>query len=1052
MAFNPFSNFRKYQKFWMATILIVCMVTFVLCTGVGGDLSDRILNMVRGRSGNHLATVDGRKVYYQEMSDRKDRRTLVDKFMRKACDLLLEKLGEMTMKIEKTAADLDKKVKDPSLGEEEKNKKTAELQVYLFRLMASESMIQDLWARLARKHYFESGTTLENLAEFLMWRNEADRLGIHLVDKVVKEMFDDEVFVRFSDIFTDNDLQKIFREVSGGFRSLTWATVMDALRDEFRVRLAKLAIATAQVASFRNRTYPGDKNIHRALETLKFTERMRDFDRPLSLRLINVRPTPRAGLTPHELWEYFQKKRAEYEVALVPVAAKDFLPALDFVTALVPPPPSALEEFFEKRKDKVYDPTSPQNGLQSPHKVKIRYIMGDVKDSYYQGPAQALVHLQANFGGQDKVGEVQPIPNLGNPFGSWMGLVAHLGSANLALDASLDRDYDHMKKRHLSLDRRATREEIETAEAFLQKYLSAKLSDDNFVWTLYKRHGKPTAAGVAALLGHLPMPGPAVGGPVTTYHSYNIRHGGRNLALAAVGGSVTVFDSYRLGGLEKDFAPLLQEERRQRALMAGRLVQMGGAIATVGGFPSLRAPFLPPMVFEAWKKIDADPRLTELRFFPLAQVKEDLLSKMIDRLALNGGYPIEERKAKGWMQQNMIAMRQEVEKLEKDGNFKEFKDEPARLAKKYGLVIDGTYEFYDQYHIHQAPELAPLREAYPKHFWKLNMAEGREATALKEDQFHRLFFDNEKFAAGVGSYLVKPWPPDVTVKISQTPRDEDRARGKMWQRFRDLRKDPDAAKKPIKFFDSDDKPILFWKTEELPQEFPAKMEGEVKDRVLATWKLELARDTVALDWAKKLTLTMQNTAQKNLADLALTEAAALGHSPIRFYRPTEQDPKTHPVAHLLQSPVGPQSMVYREFSLPKDVFDFPQADMAKQLLILIDDQQAVETGTKALDELNKHLFKENKRLGKQIQILTNKPRSVYYVAVVVRPHSPTLDDFHNSYKFAAGEIERAYDDFIARAHTDLGKKYLDELTAQLLILRKVAIVASAEDKKHFQER
>ena len=33
MAFNPFVSFQKNQKFWMAAVLILCMVTFVLCTG-----------------------------------------------------------------------------------------------------------------------------------------------------------------------------------------------------------------------------------------------------------------------------------------------------------------------------------------------------------------------------------------------------------------------------------------------------------------------------------------------------------------------------------------------------------------------------------------------------------------------------------------------------------------------------------------------------------------------------------------------------------------------------------------------------------------------------------------------------------------------------------------------------------------------------------------------------------------------------------------------------------------------------------------------------------
>ena len=35
MAFNPFTSFRKYQKFWMASLVLLSMITFVLCTGLG---------------------------------------------------------------------------------------------------------------------------------------------------------------------------------------------------------------------------------------------------------------------------------------------------------------------------------------------------------------------------------------------------------------------------------------------------------------------------------------------------------------------------------------------------------------------------------------------------------------------------------------------------------------------------------------------------------------------------------------------------------------------------------------------------------------------------------------------------------------------------------------------------------------------------------------------------------------------------------------------------------------------------------------------------------
>src|SRR5205807_7468165 len=69
MAFNPFTSFRKYQKFWMATILLLCMITFVLCTGVGGDLSDRLIQLFARRHGSVVAKFDGYNVYRSEMDD-----------------------------------------------------------------------------------------------------------------------------------------------------------------------------------------------------------------------------------------------------------------------------------------------------------------------------------------------------------------------------------------------------------------------------------------------------------------------------------------------------------------------------------------------------------------------------------------------------------------------------------------------------------------------------------------------------------------------------------------------------------------------------------------------------------------------------------------------------------------------------------------------------------------------------------------------------------------------------------------------------------------------
>ena len=56
MAFNPFHGFRKHQKVVFAMLTILCMLTFVLCSGMGGDLGERIMYLFGGRGGGMRGT------------------------------------------------------------------------------------------------------------------------------------------------------------------------------------------------------------------------------------------------------------------------------------------------------------------------------------------------------------------------------------------------------------------------------------------------------------------------------------------------------------------------------------------------------------------------------------------------------------------------------------------------------------------------------------------------------------------------------------------------------------------------------------------------------------------------------------------------------------------------------------------------------------------------------------------------------------------------------------------------------------------------------------
>ena len=95
MAFNPFSTFRKHQRYWMAGAVRVCMLTFVLCgTGMGSKgVDDYILKHFRSR-GEDYARVNGRRYTYEDISELKNQRNIANDFMRELTKYGMDKLTD----------------------------------------------------------------------------------------------------------------------------------------------------------------------------------------------------------------------------------------------------------------------------------------------------------------------------------------------------------------------------------------------------------------------------------------------------------------------------------------------------------------------------------------------------------------------------------------------------------------------------------------------------------------------------------------------------------------------------------------------------------------------------------------------------------------------------------------------------------------------------------------------------------------------------------------------------------------------------------------------
>src|SRR4051794_18886006 len=95
MAFNPFASFRKHQKYWMAGAVLVCMLTFVLCSGgIRGTGLDDIIDRWTRKRGTEYVGVNGRSYSYEEVNKLKEQRAVANEFMREVTKYGMDRLKD----------------------------------------------------------------------------------------------------------------------------------------------------------------------------------------------------------------------------------------------------------------------------------------------------------------------------------------------------------------------------------------------------------------------------------------------------------------------------------------------------------------------------------------------------------------------------------------------------------------------------------------------------------------------------------------------------------------------------------------------------------------------------------------------------------------------------------------------------------------------------------------------------------------------------------------------------------------------------------------------
>jgi hypothetical protein len=916
MAFNPFSSFRKYQKFWMASVLLLCMITFVLCTGVGGDLSERLLNIFRPRQGRVYAKLDNRSIYGDEMEAMKRQRDIANEFMQRAIRTVLTRV--------------DKRLKD----EADRNVAGKEGQIRSDAITKLKGVEQELQERLRRPRYFEGSSKFEDILDFAMWRNIADRLEIEFLPETVQEMINLEVFAHIPiggrlEAFFDNrlDIGMIQRDLHRSFQTVNDEMLYRAIRDEFRVRTAQLCLLLAQPRVYKAR-FSENANMQQMLRFFKLRMGLPD--------------EVRMPLAPMEIWDIFKQKRSQYDIALVPVPVEKFL------NQVSEPTDGELQVFFDDFKKTPYDPSSPKPGFMIPAQVKVEWISADPESPYYKGLAQTVTTLEA-------------LPALvSSPVCSELAAAA----GPLAFRTYLAQSYEELKK---GFGREA--------------YFAAPLSEP----------------ALPALLSYLSKTEPT---PAT-----------RKQSVAAIASAIA-----SAGAVDGVIAAPISYRAREYELHAKELESLVAAEnqARVKFFAPL--PGLAALPFPAtWIVLAALHQAEEgERFLPFAAVEPELKKQHDAKLAHDRANA------------NMIIVKRELEKrsgkplainLAVRGNA----NSPG-FIQKYGLRHGETKEFRDPFNISKAPELEPLRESFEKYRFQVNHPEGRagKEERLKEGDFFRLFFDASEpsLSAAVGKYIPRPWPPVVEIKFDN----------------------PNIPPKTVSFFDTAEKPFLFWKTADQDSRVPESLK-EVRDKVVRAWKIEKARDKLALKQASQIAEQLQKSAPGALGAVVREQAAKLGVNPVYV----------NSIAELVPGMADFRSKTYHPFAPAKEGFEYPRDDLAKQLLALTKLDKAdkgLEGGLPGLDAFNTELLKSKKV--QQIQVLTNKPQNVFYVAVVTQALGASMDEFAEVMKRARDRFG-ASDLFLEIAQDDAGKDFRQRLTAQLRLQMNRSIEADAETIKSFDQ-
>jgi hypothetical protein len=399
MAFSPFQWFRKHQKVILSVVAIMLMLVFGLTWGMG-DLT-RYFSGASQQSGPLVTTFN----YSSSMvsSQTKVYQADVDKTLRSrqaANDFLINYAYSLRMAPFKLNKEPDPnkmptyppvvgsfiqryrtRMNEPPSPEHfqeilqdlelltsfrqkppltEANTNTEEFTYAIDTLTAALRL--ELWMAdpdRPRDEFFLGGSrSLDGLLDFMLWKHQADRLGITLheadVRKIMNATLGPEAKVPLTGSLTQNDFAKEYLSSRRG-QARTEQELLSDVADEFRVQLAQQALLGAPLGS------PGVFYVANGIQQ-----------------------PPLAG-TPDEFLNYVRDQRTTLKVAVLAV------PVAKYIDPNKKPSEEVLRDLYEAYRNDEPRPDRREPAFKQPRKVRIEYATGQTDAPIFKDKARALL-------------------------------------------------------------------------------------------------------------------------------------------------------------------------------------------------------------------------------------------------------------------------------------------------------------------------------------------------------------------------------------------------------------------------------------------------------------------------------------------------------------------------------------------------------------------------------------------------------------------------------------------------------------------------------------